>query len=340
MTETTPADTPAVIATDTIAQFWAADERVRGAVTPNEADGTSLNGGPISTRGLSGFRRSAPALTPAERLHLELYGYVVIEGMLTPAEVDQLRGDIYAIERKFRSGDDLRTLRPAFVDPELLRTDTADNFRIHNLPHVAPSFFDYLTHPRIVGMTEELMGGRARLVRSDAHIRRPAANPDDEKYSSDNFHRLSRGQSGTTANGLYHFPFVKALTNLTDWTPEDGSPSVIPGSHKLPADLDEHAVIGAALGDPSLIHRVHAPAGSTLIYVESLLHSIGAIRSGRDQVMLLGGYAPHMFAAWAGMEPAAELVRRLPEEYQRFFLGWYSTYWSGINARSLADQVG
>lgn len=337
MTETTPADNPALLADEMIAAFWAPDERVRAHLPSGQPD-ASVNGRPISHRGLDSFARPAPALTSAQRLHLELYGYVVIEDMLTTAEIEQLRNDIYDIEHRFRAGDNLETLRPAFLDPALPQPQTQANFRIHNLPHISASFFDYLTHPRIVGMAEELIGGPARLVRSDAHIRRPVPDPDDNPLTANDFHRLSRGMTATITNGLYHFPFVKALTNLTDWGPDDGAPSVIPGSHKLPDDLDKQAIGDAALLDPALVHQVQAPAGSTLIYVESLLHCIGTIRSGRDQVLLLGGYTPHMFAAWAGMEPAAELVQRLPQEYQQFFLGWYSTYWPGITARQLADQ--
>lgn len=94
-----------------------------------------------------------------------------------------------------------------------------------------------------------------------------------------------------------------------------------PGTHKIPGEVDKQAIIDAAMADPSLINHVQAPAGSTLLFFESLVHSPGIIRSDRDRMLLVGGYAPHMFAACAGYEPAAELIRRLPAEYQQFFTG-------------------
>ena len=43
-----------------------------------------------------------PALTPSQRLHLEIYGYVVLEKLLTEAEVAALLEIIYQIEADFQ----------------------------------------------------------------------------------------------------------------------------------------------------------------------------------------------------------------------------------------------
>ena len=48
-----------------------------------------------------------------------------------------------------------------------------DFFRIDNLPHLAKSFYDYVTHPRLLAMMEEITGVEVRLEQCDAHIRRP-----------------------------------------------------------------------------------------------------------------------------------------------------------------------
>ena len=67
-------------------------------------------------------------------------------------------------------------------------------------------------------------------------------------------------------HGLYHYSFVKTLTNLTDLScPEDGGTIVIAGTHKIDPTVDPQEVIKAALADPGrpLVHHVVAPAGST-----------------------------------------------------------------------------
>lgn len=98
--------------------------------------------------------RDFPALTPGQRLHLEVNGYVVIENVLTNEECEALKADMYAIEACYKETGDL----PAGMDPNHFSWLTAaedDFFRIDNLPHLAKSFYDYVTHPRLLAMMEE-----------------------------------------------------------------------------------------------------------------------------------------------------------------------------------------
>ena len=75
-----------------------------------------------------------PALTPAQRLHIEIYGYVIIENVLTSSQVDLLKDTIYAIEEDFRRTGEL-------PGPNCFNTGTSQTFfRIDNLPHLAPCF--------------------------------------------------------------------------------------------------------------------------------------------------------------------------------------------------------
>ena len=201
-----------------------------------------------------------PALTPTQRLHLDIYGYVVIEELLNPDQVAALCECIYRIEADYRRSGQLPAPSCHFS------ATREDFFRVDNLPHLDPVFFDYLTHPHILGMAEEIVGGSVRLEQSDAHIRRRTDEPDQQRYG---FHRGINPGFSYTQNGLYHFTFVKALTNLTDLGPDDGGTTVIPGTHKIPTEVDQQAMIEAALHDPDLVHQVVAPAGSTLLFVTS-----------------------------------------------------------------------
>lgn len=266
------------------------------------------------------FERPFPALTPAERVHLDIYGYVIVKNTLTPGEVKTIADKLYEIERVYRETGTF----PSKAKAEF--SSTREYFRIDNIPHLDPSFLDYLTHPRLVGMAEEAIGGEARLEQSDAHIRRP---PGDKSKQRHGFHR---GFSSMVAveNGLYHCPFVKTLTNLTDLGPDDGGTVVIAGSHKL-LGVDSKVVIRAAEENPSLIHQVVAPAGSTLLFFESLLHGSGIIRSDKDRALIIGGYTPPMFQAWQGYDPDPEFLSRVDPKYRSFLDGgkrwdWKSNY--------------
>ena len=61
-------------------------------------------------------------------------------------------------------------------------------------------------------------------------------------------------------------------------------------SHKL--TCAEEDTVAAAREDPSLVHQVVAPAGSALVFCETLLHSSGPVRSDNERVVIITGYQP------------------------------------------------
>ncbi len=252
-----------------------------------------------------------PALTPAQRLYLEVNGYVVIENAIGDEQVKELLDTTRAIEQRYRSTGEL----PGSSCH--VSASREDYFRIDNLPHLAPCYFGHLSDPFMLGLVEEIVGGPVRLEQSDAHIRRPAP----EERQQYGFHRTVNSGYSHVANGLYHYSFVKTLTNLTGLGPDDGGTTVIAGTHKVPPEVPQQAMIEAAMADPRLIHQVEAPAGSTLLFFEALMHSSGIIRSHRDRVLIIGGYTPTMFQTWAGYEPDAEFTAGLSEEHRQLLTG-------------------
>ena len=261
------------------------------------------------------FRKPFPALTPAQRLHLEVYGYVIIEKTLSEERVAALLDKIYEIETYFRKTGDypygLVANAHSKIDPNY--------FRIDNLPHIAECFFEYLTDPYLVGLAQEIVGTHVRLLQSDAHIVRYP--PEKMKRQNYGFHGGWHAEFGRTTHGLYHCPFIKTLSNLTDLGEDDGGTAVIAGSHKL-GGIERHEIIEVALQDPDdLIHHVDAPAGSTLLFFESLLHSGGICTSGKERVFILGGYWPSMFQPHQGYEPNQEFLKTIPEEYHPVLTG-------------------
>lgn len=218
-------------------------------------------------------------LTAAQRLHLEIYGYVLLEALFEPAFVRRLRDRIAAFERQVHRREPLPM---GMAAPEAY----PDHFRLTNVAHVDPDILAVLADPRLVAIAREVVGAEVRLHSSDAQIRR--SGPRTYRHL---FHRDER-DIASTVNGLYQFPWIKCLTLLSDVEADDGGTSVIPGSHKLSRDLDVADVCAAAEADPRLIHRIVGRAGSTLVFYESLLHSPGINFSGRERTMLIAGYLP------------------------------------------------
>ena len=282
----------------------------------------------------NGFERPFPALTPAQRYHFDVFGYVVIENALTVDETDAVREALYRLKRDFvETGD------PTNSTVRGCRITEFEPHKTH-FTHVLetdPAVLDYVTHPRLVGMVEEVVGDTVRLEESEATINSRDLDEDLDALPRYGFHAGVRPDIGTyVENGLLHSSFVKTLTNLTDLGPEDGGTAVIAGSHKMKCPQEE--VIACAYDDPSLIHQVFAPAGSTLLFTEALIHATGQRRSEGERAIIVAGYTPTHFQAWTGNQPSQEFVEQTPEPIRPLVSGsdgWHRQH----RFRSLGDAV-
>lgn len=254
-------------------------------------------------------------LTPAQRLHLDVYGYVLLENALTPDEVARMKAALY----RLRDEPDLKRLG-VYVnrnDPHL--------WHVGNLPEYDAALLEYAAHPRLLPLVEELVGGTVRLEETEAIINRRNPDADAEalrrrKSLPTGFHTGTQHGWGTyTQSHRFHCLFVKTLAYLTEVGPDDGGTAVIPGSHKL--DWPEREMIEAALADEKLIHQVVAPAGSVLLFAESLVHSTTEIRSDNERVILVSGYVPPMMRPWPGNELRPEFVAAQPEAVRALLTG-------------------
>lgn len=268
--------------------------------------------------------RPFPALTPAQRYHLDVYGYVIIENTLTADEVGRILDALQRLKRDF-----LETGDPANAVVRGCRVSKYTPHHMHfaHIMETEPAILDYLTHPRLVAMAEEFVGGSVRIEESEAIINQRDPHEAIQQPPRLGFHTGTRPHYGTyTQNGLFHCNFVKTLTNLTELGPDDGGTVVIAGSHKMECSQEE--IIACAYEDPSLIHQFIAPAGSTLLFAESLIHATGQLRSDRERAIIIGGYTPPMFQAWNGQEPSPEFVAQVPEPHKALVSGSDKWNWT------------
>lgn len=256
-------------------------------------------------------------LTPDQRLHLDINGFVLLENVLSPGEVARMKGALY----RLRDEPDLQS------HGVYLNTRNDHHFGAGHLIEYDPALLDYATHPRLVPLVEEFVGGSVRLEECEAIInRRAPETPQDGPVHALGFHTGTEHGWGTyERDHHFHCLFVKTLAFLTDVGPGDGGTAVIPGSHKLNWPVQE--VIDAVTDDERLIHQVEAPAGSVLLFAESLIHSTTAIRSDRERVVLICGYTPTMMREWPGNEPSPEFVASLPGDARALITGGEGWPW-------------
>jgi ectoine hydroxylase-related dioxygenase (phytanoyl-CoA dioxygenase family) len=267
-----------------------------------------------------------PALTPSQRLHLDIYGYVVVPETLTHDECGTLIEALQQLKR-----DLIAAGKPSSRDPEssnkvrgagVADRDSTQHYFMRDIEQADPAFTAYITHPLMVGMAAEIIGGEVRMVESNAHInsRRQDWESQDLATHKYSFHRgIDVPYGSYTRQGLYHCNFVKTLTNLTELGPDDGGTVVIAGSHKM--DLPPNQLIECAYQDRSLIHQVIAPAGSTLLFVEPLIHATGLLTSERERVIIISGYGPAQFPYWGDGDLTPEFKAAIPPNQQLLFHG-------------------
>jgi len=282
------------------------------------------------------FDRPFPALTSAQRYHLDAFGFVVVENTLSTDETGRIKDALYKLREELGQLEDPTDNGPRVRGAYVLTNKPHHRFMAHIIES-DPAITAYATHPSMVAMSEELIGGEARIVEMNAHIN--SRNPDNDfssppKYG---FHHGTDIPFGShTQNGLYHCSFVKTLTNLTDLGPEDGGTVVVAGSHKIDAPAD--VIIAAAYEDRSLIHQVIAPAGSTLLFSETLIHATGQIRSDNERVIIITGYGSTLFPYWDRGDLSEAFKKEIPDQLKPLFHG--KAHWTrGPRYRELGESV-
>ncbi len=281
------------------------------------------------------FRRPFPPLTPAQRYHLEVFGYVVLENSMSRGEVERLKEALLRLFADLEALED-RGLNGPRVRGAFLGIDKPCHKFAVNILESDPAITAYATHPYMVSLAEELIGGEARIVEMNAHIN--SRDPDNTwEEGLAGFHRgTDVPYAGHSHGGLFHCNFVKTLTNLTDLGPDDGGTAVIAGSHKIDAPPNE--LIALAEEDRSLVHQVVAPAGSTLLFCETLVHATGPIRSDRERIIIITGYGSTMFPYWDYGELSPGFRERIPEQLKVLFEG--KQVWTrGARYRDLATPA-
>jgi len=262
-----------------------------------------------------------PCLTLSQRFHFDAYGYVLLENVLTPAEVARMKAALYRMKAD-----------PALEAQRVYTHRHGDHYTLFShLVEYDPALLEYAAHPKLVPLVEEIVGGAVRLEESEAIInhRRPDADLNELRKRRCNpvgFHTGTRHGWGTYyEQNRFHCIFCKTLAYLTDVGPDDGGTAVIPGSHRM--SWPQKEMIQAAMEDQRLIHQIEASAGSVLLFGESLIHSTTEILSDRERVILVSGYTPTMVREWMRNEISPEFVATLPEEIRPLISGSDNWNW-------------
>lgn len=277
----------------------------------------------LADAGRTGAKDEAE-LSPSQWLSWDVYGYIMLERLLSDDAVGAMREALY----RLRAEEDLARLGVYVNHGESHR------FHVGNLVEYDPALRAYALHPTLATLAEKLVGGMVRVEETEAIInsrdpslhRHPVAR---RRVEAIGFHTGAREGWGTFyEDDHFHCLFVKALVYLSDVGPDDGGTAVIPGSHRLRWPLSD--IVRAATSAEEMVHQVVAPAGSVLLFPESLVHSTTAVHGDAERVVFITGYSAAMMREWPGNEMRQDFVESLGARERDLLVGaggW--RWWAG-----------
>ena len=221
-----------------------------------------------------------------------------------------------------------RAQRDGVVDPTLNGATEQTYYpewkRLDGMGFSHERLIDFITHPYIVGMAEEIVGGSVRVNETTAIVNQ-GGNTGDENGEIGGWHRGTDVDFGChTMHNLFHCNFVKTLVALTDFGPDNGGTVCLPGSHKLDLPRDQFMEFGKK--HEHLRHQFVAPKGSVFLFAESLVHSSGINRSDEERVLLISSFCSRMLPNWdvyKNFVPYEDeaYMSQFPEHLQLLFKG-------------------
>jgi len=220
---------------------------------------------------------------------LDADGYVVLERLLSPAELAEYR----------------RALAPHFDRGNLGRNDFEGRKteRIYTLPAVAPAFAELSAHPAVLAILDALLAPSHLLTAAQA-IRIHPGETAQALHFDDSFYPFPRPRPAIS---------LATICAVDDFTADNGATEVIRGSHRW-GDVAPRGVVGKAdfsqtmrygrgadsalaLDASSEADLVDAepvpvcmPAGSVVVFLGTLWHRGGANRSTAPRLALTYQY--------------------------------------------------
>jgi len=200
---------------------------------------------------------AAGALTAEERAQLDRDGFVVLPGVLGPAQVDALNARLAALLAE--EGED--------AGKEVHQEAGTD--RLSDLVNKGEEFRACFTHARVLAAVAHVLGADLKLSSLNARIAKP-------------------GEGGQHLHADWHGPVepgdwrvCNSVWLLDDFTPDNGATRVVPGSHLRRATPQQE------MADPSAPHpnevTLTAPAGAVVVFNSHLWHGGTLNRTDRPR---------------------------------------------------------
>ncbi|HEY0315951.1 MAG TPA: phytanoyl-CoA dioxygenase family protein [Sphingomonas sp.] len=209
------------------------------------------------------------------------HGYVIVPGLLDPAEIAELRALTSLVEARSTDVEGENAMFDFDLDADGKRTIQ----RIKKPNRIDPFYAALAAHPRILAITERLIGSAIRLNHTKINMK--AANGGAALEWHQDWAFAPHTNMATTVASIL----------IDDAAVTNGAMQVMPGSHKGPL-LDHHDEEGYFVGavdpglfDPTQAAKLEGAAGTVTFHHPLTLHGSGVNRSGASRRILFYEYA-------------------------------------------------
>lgn len=205
-------------------------------------------------------------LTEAQKEHLDREGYVILENLLSPQQVEELRAalDRISAEEGENAGKE--------------QHQEAGTNRIADLVNKDSAFDNCWTHPRVLAAVVHVLGKDIKLFAFSSRSALPGQG--EQMLHKDGFYQ-------PTNPGEFYLCNTAWL--LDEFTAENGATRIVPGSHRVPG------VPVDISSDPLSPHpneiKVLAPAGSVIVFNSHMLHGGTRNLSGEPRRVVHAAYS-------------------------------------------------
>ncbi len=221
-------------------------------------------------------------------------GYLIVENLINPVELEELKADTNHIARGGYPNKALKPLPEDMSDAEVLKNILC----IHQPHYVSPVMTKYVKHPQICGVLSQVTAahlpywdGSVKCMQSMLFVKPPQFQ--GQAWHQDEIYIPTRDRS-----------LIGAWIAIDDATVENGCLFVIPGSHRQGYLFPQHAHNNAdefdfapeSYGfDESVEVPVVVKAGTVVFFNGYLLHRSRRNRSGGYRRVLVN----HYMNAWS-----------------------------------------
>lgn len=254
-------------------------------------------------------------LTEAEADYLfDVQGFRVLEGVLSPEQLDAINGWVDAQDRENLANGDW------VGDVQVHAYGQNDGMNFQNVMEAdAPVFQDLIDHPGWVDMVRRyITNDDHRLSIDECFLNIRSGGGFIPTHSGGDNVRFT-GQFAWP-NGKWAVGQINILMALTDIGPGDGGTTLIPGSHhgrfRHPVYDQSPGPEGAAgrTGPKTLgMREVNMKAGSALMFTDGICHgSMPRVNDGERRILVYR-YSPHLLANRMNYIPSDAFLAKLTD---------------------------